>query len=198
LQVLPNKLPRLEECRRNFFSIPSSSSSSVGHRVIQRSRKHEIERDFLRPDDPEFQLFQFLNGGGLGTNPLPIAEIPREVAAALGWQSTTVYLSNRDAQKIRHHPMHGMDSQIGMQLPLVVRQGDYYQTSHRGSPLQIEVVLHRPDDPKRAYFLVLARDEHDKGIFMRTFYFTASLSRNKMKGAKKLRVLNNLSYFKQV
>lgn len=150
----------------------------------------------MTPDDPEFELFQILSGGRIGAEPRAIAEIPQPICRALQWNTSTVFLTSRDAQKIRHHPMHGMDAHIGMQLPMVIRNGDYYQTADRGSPLQIEVVLHEPERPKRAYFLVLARDKEDRGIFLRTFYFTSELSRSKMKHARVLRDASTIGYFK--
>lgn len=148
------------------------------------------------PEDPEFHLFRLLNGGGIGQEPVPIAEIPEIVAERMGWTAKTVFLSSRDAQKIRHQPMHGMSSHLGLQLPLVIRQGDYYQTSNRGSPLQIEVVLHEIERPKRAYFLVLSRDKEDTGIFLRTFFFNSELTRNKMRDARVLRKLSSVDFFK--
>ncbi len=147
------------------------------------------------PDDQEFRLFLLLHGEQTHA-PLLLAQIPLSVANALGWAARNVYMTIKDAQKIRHHEMHGMDAQKGLALPMVIRQGDYYSSNQRGTALQIEVVLHEQNNPKRAYFLVLARDKSDKGIFIRTFYFTSELSRNKMKGATALRINSNLGYFK--
>ncbi len=92
--------------------------------------------------------------------------------------------------------MHGMDGMKGLALPMVIRRGDYYQSNKRGTHLQIEIVLHQPDNPKRAYFLVLARDKIDQGIFIRTFYFTAELSRNKMKDATEVLVQGTSNFFR--
>ena len=92
--------------------------------------------------------------------------------------------------------MHGMDATKGLQLPMVIRKGDYYQSNRRGTVLQIEVVLHEMDNPKRAYFLVLSRNKEDTGIFIRTFYFSSELPRNKMKGASKILIQSTTNYFK--
>lgn len=92
--------------------------------------------------------------------------------------------------------MHGMDAIKGMQLPMVVSHGDYYQSQKRGTELQIEVVLHELDAPKRAYFLVLSRNKEDTGIFIRTFYYNAEIPRSKMRGANRLVVQSGLNYFK--
>jgi len=92
--------------------------------------------------------------------------------------------------------MHGMDASKSLQLPLVIRHGDYHRSSRRGTELQIELVLHELDNPKRAYFLVLSRNKEDTGIFIRTFYFSSELSRNKVNGATKLLVQSASDYFK--
>lgn len=147
------------------------------------------------PNDQEFRLFSLLHGE-VAHSPLLLAQIPRSVAHKLGWSARNVFLTVKDAQKIRHHPMHGMDAQKGLALPLVIRQGDYYSSHTRGTELQIEVVLHEASNPKRAYFLVLARDKEDTGIFIRTFFFNSALSRNKMKLARPLRINSTLNYFK--
>lgn len=147
--------------------------------------------------DPEFHLFSLLHGASFGADPHPIAEIPSPVASTLGWKTRTVFLTRSAAQKIRHHPMHGMDAKTGLQLPMVIRNGDYYQTRNRGTPLQVEVVLHEPDNPKKAYFLVLARDMEDRGIFLRTFYFSGQMSRGKMKKARVLFKQSTINYFKR-
>lgn len=145
--------------------------------------------------DQEFRLFCLLHGESQHS-PLLLSQIPEQVSHNLGWRARNVFITTRDAQKIRHHPMHGMDAVKGLQLPLVIRQGDYYQSRLRGSEFQIEVVLHELDNPKRAYFLVLSRDRQDRGVFIRTFYFTSALSRNKMKDATRLFVQSTISYFK--
>lgn len=147
------------------------------------------------PNDQEFRLFSLLHGD-TQHSPLLLSQLPFRVTSALGWKARDVYVTTRDAQKIRHHPMHGMDAAKGLALPLVIRRGDYYQSNRRGTELQIEVVLHETDRPKRAYFLVLARNSEDTGIFIRTFYFTAELSRNKMKGASRLLIQSAITYFK--
>ncbi|PZQ97671.1 MAG: hypothetical protein DI533_10880 [Cereibacter sphaeroides] len=125
-----------------------------------------------------------------------LAKIPFSVSRTLGWVAQNVFITVRDAQKIRHHPMHGMDATKGLQLPMVIRKGDYYQSNRRGTVLQIEVVLHEMDNPKRAYFLVLSRNKEDTGIFIRTFYFSSELPRNKMKGASKILIQSTTNYFK--
>ncbi|MFN0115444.1 MAG: hypothetical protein ACKVPY_12280 [Paracoccaceae bacterium] len=149
----------------------------------------------MRPDDRDYLLFQLLHGVGR-PSPLQVGKIPAEVSRALRWRGRAVFLTQGDAKKIRFHPMHGMNAARGIYLPLVIEHGDYYQTQHRGTKLQIEVVMHEPDDPKRAYFLVLARDQEDTGIFLRTFYFSAELSRSKMRRATVLRDASKIGYFK--
>lgn len=143
----------------------------------------------------QFRLFCLLHGSAI-QEPLCVAEIPISVSRKLGWIARKVFVTIRDAQKIRYHPMHGMDAVKGLQLPMVIRQGDYYQTQKRGTELQVEVVFHEPDNPKRAYFLVLSRNKEDTGIFIRTFYFSSELSRRKMKSAKRLHIQSTLNYFK--
>ena len=113
----------------------------------------------------------------------------------LGWNIRQVYLTISDAKKIRHHPMHGMDAAQGLALPLVIEKGDYYQLSTRGSKSQIEVILHE-ENPKRAYYLVLAKDRSDLGLFLRTFYRTSELSRSKMSKATVLLRQSEVEYFK--
>lgn len=88
-----------------------------------------------------------------------------------------------------------MDQQKYMKLPTVIRHGDFYQSGKRGTIFQIEVVLHE-DDPRRAFFLVLARDKIDKGLFIRTFYYTSALSRSKMKSAQIIYKQSTIKYFK--
>lgn len=150
----------------------------------------------MHPDDPQYSLFLALHGASVEESPFRIGKIPAEVAELLGWRSRDVMFTNRDAQKLRHHPMHGMDANRALHLPMVLSNGDYWQTRNRGTELQIEVVLHEPDQPNRAYFLVLARDKEDRGIFIRTFYFTAKLTRSKMKRAVCIRDRSGLAYFK--
>lgn len=152
--------------------------------------------EYAVSDGSEFRLFQMLHGGGT-LDRLVVGRIPTTVSRKLGWSARTVYLTRRDAQKIRFHPMHGMNATKGLHLPLVIANGDYYQTHNRGSELQIEAVLHEPDQPRRAYFLVLARDRGDTGLFLRTFYFTAKLSRNKMRHATTLLDASGTEFFKR-
>ncbi|WP_141194761.1 hypothetical protein [Maliponia aquimaris] len=150
----------------------------------------------MEPTEHEFQLFKLLNGGSLRSKHLHVANIPLSVADFLGWTARKVFISSADAQKIRHHPMHGMNAEKGLALPLVIKFGDYYQSRKRGSDLQIEIVLHEPE-PKRAYFLVLARNIEDTGLFIRTFYYNSKLSRSKMKGARSLLAQSPHRYFKE-
>lgn len=147
------------------------------------------------PQDQEFRLYSLLHGEA-SNSPLLIGQIPTAVSKRLGWIARNVFVTLRDAQKIRHHPMHGMDAVKGLQLPMVIRNGDYFRSIGRGTELQIEVVLHQPDNPRRAYFLVLARDKPDTSIFIRTFYFNSEMSRNKMKNAEKLHIQSTVNYFK--
>ncbi|WP_375259080.1 hypothetical protein [Citreimonas sp.] len=156
----------------------------------------KLKRYFMEPTDYDFSLFKLLNGGKRGGPPLCVGQIPARVTDALKWNARKVFLTYRDSQKIRHHQMHGMDASKGLALPMVVRNGDYYQSMKRGSEFQIEVILHEPD-PKRAYFLVLARDAQDKGIFVRTFYFNKSITRSKMKLAQRLFIQSDHEYFKK-
>lgn len=146
-------------------------------------------------ENQQYKLFQLLHGDR-DQSPLFVSSIPKVVASRLDWRSTKVFVTLRDAQKIRHHPQHGMDAMKGLQLPMVIRHGDYYQSQYRGSSLQLEVVLHELDKPKRAYFLVLCRNKEDTGIFLRTFYFSAELSRNKMANARKLMIQSTVNFFK--
>ena len=149
----------------------------------------------MRPNDQEFRLFSLLSGDTTHS-PLLMSRIPLKVSRSLGWAARDVYVTTRDAQKIAHHPMHGMDAARGLALPMVIRRGDYYQSARRGTELQLEVVLHEVGNPRRAYFLVLARNREDTGIFIRTFFFNAELSRNKMKDAKRILIQGTTNYFK--
>jgi hypothetical protein len=146
-------------------------------------------------DTQDFRLFRLLHGDS-HLSPLFLTRIPRAVSLRLGWNAVNVFVTLRDAKKIRHHPMHGMNSEKGLHLPMVIRHGDYYQSTDRGSDLQVEVVLHEMDQPKRAYFLVLSRNKEDTEIFMRNFYFSSRLSRNKMKLARKVFIQSTVNYFK--
>ncbi|OYU18264.1 MAG: hypothetical protein CFE34_11475 [Rhodobacteraceae bacterium PARR1] len=147
------------------------------------------------PTDPEFRLFSLLSGD-LTYSPLLLTQIPLKAARRLGWAARNVFVTIKDAQKIAHHPMHGMDAVRGLALPMVIRRGDYYQSGQRGTDLQVEVVLHEAGNPRRAYFLVLARNREDTGIFIRTFFFNAELSRSKMKGATRILSQSTTNYFK--
>ena len=49
----------------------------------------------------------------------------------------------------------------------------------------------------KAYFLVLARDKEDRGIFLRTFYFSGQMSRGKMKKARVILKQSTINYFKR-
>lgn len=80
---------------------------------------------------------------------------------------------------------------------MVISSGDYYQTNDRGSPLQIEVVMHEPDNLKRCYFLVLARNIEDSAIFIRTFYYTKKMTRSKFKRATMLYNQSGFQFFKK-
>ncbi len=108
----------------------------------------------MNDDDFAFALFQALNGGNFTGTPLRIGRIPDTLSKELGWATRDVYLSVKDAQKIRHHPMHGMDSKLAMHLPVTITNGDYYQLTNRATDLQLEIVLHEPESPRRAYYLV--------------------------------------------
>ena len=146
------------------------------------------------PSDPSFRLYSLLNGEA-SFSPLRVGDIPLPASRKLKWTARSVYITVRDAQKIAHHPMHGMDATKGLYLPTVIQDGDYFQSTKRGSDLQIEVVLHDAANPKRAYFLVLSRNREDTGIFIRTFYFTSELSRNKMRGATRLHIQSQHKFF---
>lgn len=89
-----------------------------------------------------------------------------------------------------------MNAGIALFLPTVIARGDYYQLDSRGTPLQIEVVLHELDKPKRAYFLVLARTAVDTEVHLRTFYFTGKLTRRKLARARTLHKQSDFSFFK--
>lgn len=149
----------------------------------------------MRPTDPEFRLFSLLSGD-MTHCPLMLTQIPLKAARKLGWAARNVFVTTKDAQKIAHHPMHGMDAVRGLALPMVIRRGDYYQSGKRGTDLQVEVILHEAGNPRRAYFLVLARNREDTGIFIRTFFFNAELSRSKMKGATRILIQSTTNYFK--
>ena len=146
-------------------------------------------------EDQRFKLFCLLHGEDRHS-PLAVAQIPKAVSGALRWNARNVFVTVRDVQKIRHHPMHGMDAVRGLFLPLVIQNGDYYKSDKRGHELQIEAVLHELDRPQRVYFLVLSRNREDTGIFIRTFYFNSAMSRNKMKGARVLLRQSTTTYFK--
>jgi hypothetical protein len=151
----------------------------------------------MNPDDPQYQLFLLLHGGLPETvDFIRVGRLPQEVQKALGWDACDVLVGRRDAQKIRHHRQHGMDGDRALFLPTVIAHGDYYQTRDRGTALQIEVVLHEQNRPKRTYFAVLSRTFDDTAIHLRTFYFTGEISRSKMKGSRRLRNTSKLKYFK--
>lgn len=147
------------------------------------------------PSDASFRLYSLLKGDE-SFSPLLVGRIPHAAANRLGWTARSVFLSYKDAQKIAHHPMHGMDATKGLRLPNVIHDGDYYRSTRRGTDLQIEVILHEEDNPKRAFFLVLSRNREDTGIFIRTFYFTSELSRNKMKTAQRLLMQSRMDFLR--
>lgn len=149
----------------------------------------------MTPETREYRLFRLLHGD-MSVPSLTAGEIPFSVARKLGWATRKVTVTIKDAQKIVHHPMHAMDAIKGLQLPMVITHGDYYRNPQRGTPLQIEVVLHEPSNPKRAYFLALSRNQEDTGIFIRTFYYNAKLSRRRLAGAEKLLIQSVHNYFK--
>ena len=147
------------------------------------------------PQNQDFRLYSLLHGD-YDYSPLIVGKIPISVSKRLGRSARNVIVTIKDAQKIRHHPQHGMDATRGLALPIVIRNGNYYQSRSRGTVLQIEVILHQPDNPRRAYFLVLARDRADQNIYIRTFFFNAEMPRNKMKDAEKIHIQNTINYFK--
>jgi len=149
----------------------------------------------VTPDTREYRLYHLLHGDRTH-DPLLVGEIPYAVARKLNWSARKVFVTVKDAQKIVHHPMHGMNAVMGLQLPMVIARGDYYRSSRRGSEYQIEVVLHEPNNPKRAYFLVLSRNKEDTGIFLRTFYFNTELPRKKLSSAQRLMLQSTVNYFK--
>lgn len=120
----------------------------------------------MSQDDFSFRLFQMLHGGLMHVGPMKVGDIPPQASAKLGWKATAVHVSYKDAQKLRFHKHHAMDQFRALQLPLVIGSGDYYRHVKRGTDRQIEVVLHEPDNPKRAYFLVLSRNEEDTAILI--------------------------------
>jgi hypothetical protein len=126
----------------------------------------------MRPTDPEFRLFSLLSGD-MTHSPLMLTQIPLKAARKLGWAARNVFVTTKDAQKIAHHPTHGMDAVRGLALPMVIRRGDYYQSGKRGTDLQVEVILHEAGNPRRAYFFGLGaesrrhRDFHPHLLFQR-------------------------------
>jgi hypothetical protein len=150
----------------------------------------------MESSDPNYELFLLLHGGQLSSAPLKVGMIPEIVSKELNWRARYVYVTKGDAQKMRFNPHHAMDGQKALTLPMVVAHGDYYQTKTRGTALQIEAVLHEPDNPKRSFFLALARDRTDTGMFLRTFYFSGELPRSKMRSAARLLKQSGIQYFK--
>jgi hypothetical protein len=149
-------------------------------------------------DDFDFEFHRLLNGGLLPDHAMRIGRIPFGVFLPIRWRAQEIYLTSRDAQKIRFHQSHGMTGLSARSILKTIEDGDYYRNPNRGTDLQIEVVLHDPLEPKRCHFLVLARDKEDRGFFVRTFYRMNNMTRSKLKGAERLLWQSKVDYFKGI
>ncbi|MCU0801899.1 MAG: hypothetical protein MUD11_08990 [Rhodobacteraceae bacterium] len=149
-------------------------------------------------DEFDFNFHQLLYGGFPADHIMRIGHIPYSARLPRGWQSRNVFLTAKDAQKIRFHKEHGMDGLEARAILTTVEKGDYYRNPLRGTDLQIEVILHDPEIEKRCHFLVLARDKDDNGFFIRTFYRSNNISRSKLKGATRILRQSQNNYFKDV
>ena len=146
----------------------------------------------------DFEFHRMLNGGSPPDHVMRIGQLPYGLVLLLDWKAREVYLTSRDAQKIRFHQSHGMTGLSARSILNTVEYGDYYRNPSRGTNLQLEVVLHHPDNPKCCHFLVLARDKDDKGFFVRTFYRANNMTRSKLKQAKRLLWQSKIDYFKDI
>jgi hypothetical protein len=148
--------------------------------------------------DFDFEFHRLMYGGLPPDHVMRIGRIPYGVLLPLNWHTREVYLTSKDAQKIRFHQSHGMTGLSARSLLKTVDVGDYFRNPNRGTQLQLEVVLHEPADPKRCCFLVLARDREDRGLFVRTFYRANNMTRSKLKGAERLLWQSQINYFKGI
>jgi hypothetical protein len=148
--------------------------------------------------DFDFEFHQLLNGGLPADYVMRIGTIPHGARLPFHWTAKDIYLTAKDAQKIRFHQTHGMSGLSARAILKTVVDGDYYRNPTRGTDLQLEVILHDPEIEKRCHFLVLARDKADKGFFIRTFYRSNSMTRSKLKGAHRILWQSGKDYFKEV
>lgn len=139
--------------------------------------------------------FEALICGDQRATTMQIGSLPSEVSRKLGWRARGVFLSPADVQKIRFHSDHGMSKNQIRRILQTIEQGDYYKRD-RGGPLQFEVVLHSSAALGAGYYLALARDQNDEGIFLRTFYFSGHLGRRKMRHAQLLLKQSKSAYFR--
>jgi hypothetical protein len=153
---------------------------------------------FNTMNDFDFDFHRLLHGVLPPEQVMRIGKIPYGVALPVNWRSREVYLTSKDAQKIRFHQSHGMTGLSARSILKTVEDGDYYKNSHRGTDLQLEVVFHDPLDPKCCHFLVLARDKEDRGFFVRTFYRANNMTRSKLKQAERLLWQSKIDYFKGI
>ena len=81
-------------------------------------------------------------------------------------------------------------------LPSDARNGRFARdTSTNSNPAWRLFPISQTRIPRRAYFLVLARNIEDTGIFIRTFYFNGEMSRNRMRDASSLLKQSSTDYF---
>jgi hypothetical protein len=149
-------------------------------------------------DDFDFEFYQLLNGGLAVDHVMKIGSVPYGTRLPLRWHARDVYLTAKDAQKIRFHQGHGMSGLSARAILKTIEDGDYYRNPLRGTDLQLEVILHDPEIEKRCFFLVLARDKADKGYFIRTFYRSNNMTRSKLKGAHRILWQSGKDYFKEI
>jgi hypothetical protein len=139
--------------------------------------------------------FEALICGDPRATTMQIGSLPWTVASKLGWRARGIFLSPSDVRKLRFHEHHGMSKSELRSILRTIEYGDYYKRP-RGGDLQIEVVLHSPEGQRGIYYLALARDREDEGIFLRTYFLSTDLGRNKMKAAETLFKQSNCNYFR--
>jgi hypothetical protein len=150
------------------------------------------------PQTFDFRLFRLFHGDFPARQSLVIARIPALVQRRLGWISSNVHFSLKDAQKVRFHHEHGMSYLHAYNIIPTIIEGDYYQNPRRGNDRTLEVVWHNPAIEKDCHFLVLQRNREDTGIFIRTFYRNKAITRSKLSGSTRLLNQSGLNYFKNI
>lgn len=151
----------------------------------------------MSEDDPNFELYRFLNGDYPSSDQIRIGRLPDQVKSSMRWIASSIFLTRGDAQKLRFHGSHGMQANDALEMRQTIEKGDYYFHPGRGTKLQVEVILHDPKMHKRCYFLVLARNTEDTAVHFRTFFKTNNMTRSKLRLSHTILNQSGISYFKE-